>query len=65
MDLSPERRVELEQRIEEIKQEDREVWDNYQSEYRIVEDPVYGMYIEVVHEDAKQLLHALEQFDNR
>lgn len=48
VDLSPERRRQLEQRIEEIKQEDREVWDYYDSEYRIVEDPVYGMYIEYV-----------------
>lgn len=48
IDISPERRKLLEQRIEEIKREDREVWGNYQSEYRIVEDPLYGMYIELV-----------------
>ena len=48
IDISPERRKFLEQRIEEIKREDREVWGNYQSEYRIVEDPLHGMYIELV-----------------
>ena len=47
IDLSPERRKLLEQRIEEIKREDRELYD-YQSEYRIVEDSLHGMYIELV-----------------
>lgn len=47
VDLSPERRALLEQRIEEIKQEDRELYD-YQSEYRIVESNLHGMYIELV-----------------
>ncbi|MGI2239340.1 hypothetical protein [Staphylococcus cohnii] len=47
IDISPERRKLLEQRIEEIKREDRELYD-YQSEYRIIEDPLYGMYIELV-----------------
>ena len=46
VDLSPERRKLLEQRIEEIKREDRELYD-YQSEYRIVEYPG-GLYIELV-----------------
>ena len=46
IDLSPERRKLLEQRIEEIKREDRELYD-YQSEYRIVEYPG-GLYIELV-----------------
>ena len=35
IDKSPERIEELQQAIEEIKREDREVWNNYQSEYRI------------------------------
>ena len=47
IDISPQRRKLLEQRIEEIKREDRELYD-YQSEYRIVEDPLHGMYIELV-----------------
>lgn len=47
IDISPERRKLLEQRIEEFKREDRELYD-YQSEYRIVEDPLHGMYIELV-----------------
>ncbi|MCD8835064.1 MULTISPECIES: hypothetical protein [Staphylococcus] len=47
IDLSPERRKLLEQRIEEIKREDRELYD-YQSEYRIVESNLHGMYIELV-----------------
>lgn len=47
IDISPERRKLLEQRIEEIKREDRELYD-YQSEYRIVEDPSHGLYIELV-----------------
>lgn len=47
VDKSPERRELLEQRIEEIKREDRELYD-YQSEYRIIEDPIHGMYIELV-----------------
>ena len=47
IDLSPERRKLLEQRIEEIKREDRELYD-YQSEYRIVESELHGMYIELV-----------------
>ncbi|CRV31602.1 Uncharacterised protein [Streptococcus equi subsp. equi] len=47
IDISPERRKLLEQRIEEIKREDRELYD-YQSEYRIVEDSLHGMYIELV-----------------
>ena len=47
IDISPERRKFLEQRIEEIKREDRELYD-YQSEYRIVEDSLHGMYIELV-----------------
>lgn len=47
IDKSPERRKLLEQRIEEIKREDREVWNNYQSEYRIAEFPG-GLYIELV-----------------
>lgn len=47
IDLSPERRKLLEQRIEEFKREDRELYD-YQSEYRIVADPSHGMYIELV-----------------
>ena len=46
IDISPERRKLLEQRIEEIKREDRELYD-YQSEYRIVEYPG-GLYIELV-----------------
>ena len=46
IDLSPERRKLLEQRIEEIKREDRELYD-YQSEYRIVEYPG-GLSIELV-----------------
>ena len=46
IDLSPERREELQQRIEEIKREDRELYD-YQSEYRIVEYHG-GLYIELV-----------------
>ena len=46
VDISPERRKLLEQRIEEIKREDRELYD-YQSEYRIVEYPG-GLYIELV-----------------
>ena len=46
IDLSPERRKLLEQRIEEIKREDRELYD-YQSEYRIAEYPG-GLYIELV-----------------
>ena len=46
IDKSPERRKLLEQRIEEIKREDRELYD-YQSEYRIVEYPG-GLYIELV-----------------
>ena len=44
---SPERIEELQQAIEEIKREDREVWNNYQSEYRIAEYPG-GLYIELV-----------------
>lgn len=48
MNNSPEKRAELEQRIEELKQEDREVWYNYDSEYKIVEDYLYGMYIKYV-----------------
>ena len=47
VDKSPERREELQQAIEEIKREDREVWNNYQSEYRIAEYPG-GLYIELV-----------------
>ena len=47
IDKSPERREELQQAIEEIKREDRELYD-YQSEYRIVADPLHGMYIELV-----------------
>ena len=47
IDISPERRKLLEQRIEEFKREDRELYD-YQSEYRIVEDSLHGMYIELV-----------------
>ena len=47
IDIPPERRKLLEQRIEEIKREDRELYD-YQSEYRIVADPLHGMYIELV-----------------
>ena len=46
VDKSPERIKLLEQRIEEIKREDRELYD-YQSEYRIVEYPG-GLYIELV-----------------
>ena len=46
IDISPERRKLLEQRIEEFKREDRELYD-YQSEYRIVEYPG-GLYIELV-----------------
>lgn len=46
IDISPERREELQQAIEEIKREDRELYD-YQSEYRIVEYPG-GLYIELV-----------------
>ena len=46
IDISPERRKLLEQRIEEIKREDRELYD-YQSEYRIAEYPG-GLYIELV-----------------
>ena len=46
IDKSPERREELQQAIEEIKREDRELYD-YQSEYRIVEYPG-GLYIELV-----------------
>ncbi|WP_177165139.1 hypothetical protein [Staphylococcus sp. LCT-H4] len=48
VDKSPERIEELQRAIEEIKREDREVWGNYQSEYRIVEDPLHGMYIELI-----------------
>ena len=47
VDISPERIEELQQAIEEIKREDRELYD-YQSEYRIVADPLHGMYIELV-----------------
>ena len=47
IDKSPERIEELQQAIEEIKREDREVWNNYQSEYRIAEYPG-GLYIELV-----------------
>ena len=47
VDKSPERIEELQQAIEEIKREDREVWGNYKSEYRIVEYPG-GLYIELV-----------------
>ena len=47
IDISPERIEELQQAIEEIKREDRELYD-YQSEYRIVADPSHGMYIELV-----------------
>lgn len=47
VDKSPERIEELQQAIEEIKREDREVWNNYQSEYRIAEYPG-GLYIELV-----------------
>ena len=46
IDISPEGRKLLEQRIEEIKREDRELYD-YQSKYRIVEYPG-GLYIELV-----------------
>ena len=46
VDKSPERIEELQQAIEEIKREDRELYD-YQSEYRIVEYPG-GLYIELV-----------------
>lgn len=54
IDLSPERRKLLEQRIEEIKREDRELYD-YQSEYRIVEDPG-GLYIELVPYTEEEML---------
>ena len=47
VDISPERIEELQRAIEEIKREDREVWNNYQSEYRIAEYPG-GLYIELV-----------------
>ena len=47
VDKSPERIEELQQAIEEIKREDRELYD-YQSEYRIVESNLHGMYIELV-----------------
>lgn len=47
IDKSPERIEELQQAIEEIKREDREVWGNYQSEYRIAESNT-GLYIELV-----------------
>ena len=47
VDKSPERIEELQQAIEEIKREDRELYD-YQSEYRIVESKLHGMYIELV-----------------
>lgn len=47
VDKSPERIEELQRTIEEIKREDREVWNNYQSEYRIAEYPG-GLYIELV-----------------
>lgn len=47
IDISPERIEELQRAIEEIKREDREVWGNYQSEYRIAEYPG-GLYIELV-----------------
>lgn len=47
VDKSPERIEELQRAIEEIKREDREVWNNYQSEYRIAEYPG-GLYIELV-----------------
>lgn len=47
IDKSPERIEELQRTIEEIKREDREVWNNYQSEYRIAEFPG-GLYIELV-----------------
>lgn len=47
IDKSPERIEELQRAIEEIKREDREVWNNYQSEYRIAEYPG-GLYIELV-----------------
>ena len=46
VDKSPERIEELQRAIEEIKREDRELYD-YQSEYRIVEYPG-GLYIELV-----------------
>ena len=46
VDKSPERIEELQRAIEEIKREDRELYD-YQSEYRIVEYPG-GIYIELV-----------------
>ena len=54
IDLSPERRKLLEERIEEIKREDRELYD-YQSEYRIVEDPG-GLYIELVPYTEEEML---------
>ena len=54
IDLSPERRKLLEQRIEEIKREDRELYD-YQSEYRIVEYPG-GLYIELVPYTEEEML---------
>ena len=54
IDISPERRKLLEQRIEEIKREDRELYD-YQSEYRIVEDPG-GLYIELVPYTEEEML---------
>ena len=46
VDKTPERIEELQQAIEEIKREDRELHD-YQSEYRIVEYHG-GLYIELV-----------------
>ena len=46
VDISPERIEELQQAIEEIKREDRELYD-YESEYRIAEYPG-GLYIELV-----------------
>ena len=54
IDLSPERRKLLEQRIEEFKREDRELYD-YQSEYRIVEYPG-GLYIELVPYTEEEML---------
>ena len=54
IDISPERRKLLEQRIEEIKREDRELYD-YQSEYRIVEYPG-GLYIELVPYTEEEML---------
>ena len=46
VDRSPERIEELQRAIEEIKREDREVYD-YESEYRIAESNT-GLYIELI-----------------